>query len=214
MNKILQLSNVSFAYDKDWILEQVNIEIHVGEFVAVIGENGVGKSTLLNLMIGNLVPQSGSISLFEKKSIDNKSYDKIAYISQGSVSNYKNFPTTVQEVIKIHARYLKKDKEVSSYLELVNLQNQRNKVLSELSGGQLQRVAILLALIKEAELIILDEPTTGVDQKFSHELYEILKGLCAKGKTVLMVTHQFSDVQQYVNRLLKIQNKEVVEVSL
>lgn len=214
MNKILQLSNVSFAYDKDWILEQVNIEIHVGEFVAVIGENGVGKSTLLNLMIGNLVPQSGSISLFEKKSIDNKSYDKIAYISQGSVSNYKNFPTTVQEVIKIHARYLKKDKEVSSYLELVNLQNQRNKVLSELSGGQLQRVAILLALIKEAELIILDEPTTGVDQKFSHELYEILKGLCAKGKTVMMVTHQFSDVQQYVNRLLKIQNKEVVEVSL
>ena len=118
--------------------------------------------------------------------------------------NYRNFPTTVIEVVKIHLRFLKKGKDYGSYLKLVNLEEQGHKMLNELSGGQLQRVAILLALIKNAKLIILDEPTSGVDQLFSEELYRMLERLKKEGKTILMVTHHLQDVQIHVDRILRL----------
>ena len=113
-------------------------------------------------------------------------------------------PTTVIEVVKIHLRFLKKGKDYGSYLKLVNLEEQGHKMLNELSGGQLQRVAILLALIKNAKLIILDEPTSGVDQLFSEELYRMLERLKKEGKTILMVTHHLQDVQIHVDRILRL----------
>ena len=178
MNKVLQLSNVCFGYDhQEWILQHLNGEINEGEFVAMVGENGAGKSTLLNLILGNLKPQQGEIRLFGDLVNEKPHYEDIAYISQNSVMNYRNFPTTVIEVVKIHLRFLKKGKDYGSYLKLVNLEEQGHKMLNELSGGQLQRVAILLALIKNAKLIILDEPTSGVDQLFSEELYRMLERL-------------------------------------
>ena len=86
----------------------------------------------------------------------------------------------------------------------MNLEEQGHKMLNELSGGQLQRVAILLALIKNAKLIILDEPTSGVDQLFSEELYRMLERLKKEGKTILMVTHHLQDVQIHVDRILRL----------
>lgn len=205
MNKVLQLSNVCFSYDhQEWILQHLNGEINEGEFVAMIGENGAGKSTLLNLILGNLKPQQGEIRLFGDLVNEKPHYEDIAYISQNSVMNYRNFPTTVIEVVKIHLRFLKKGKDYGSYLKLVNLEEQGHKMLNELSGGQLQRVAILLALIKNAKLIILDEPTSGVDQLFSEELYRMLERLKKEGKTILMVTHHLQDVQIHVDRILRL----------
>ncbi|MBW9212160.1 MULTISPECIES: metal ABC transporter ATP-binding protein [Terrabacteria group] len=213
MNKILQLSNVGYTYDnKEWILRHLNSGINEGEFVAMVGENGAGKSTLLNLILGNLKAQEGEIRLFGDLVQEKNHYEDIAYISQNSVMNYRHFPTTVSEVVKVHLRYLKKGKDDSSYLKLVNLEEQGNKTLSELSGGQLQRVAILLALIKNAKFILLDEPTTGVDQVFSEELYQMLEQLRKEGRTILMVTHHLQDVQSHVDRVLKIVNGQCEEV--
>ena len=95
---------------------------------------------------------------------------------------------------------------MSDYLKLVNLERCSNKRLSELSGGQLQRFGLLLALIKDAKLIILDEPTTGIDSKFSITLYELLKELSRNGKTIIMVTHNLSDAKKYADKVFEIKD--------
>ena len=214
MTNILELINVSFAYDKEMILKNVNMSLQKGEFDIVVGENGAGKSTLLNLILGNLHCLEGEIKLFNDNINRNKHYEEITYISQNSVMNYKNFPTTVKEVVKVHLRYFKKKGDINYYLDKVNLGKQAPKMLHELSGGQLQRVAILLALIKDSSLIILDEPTAGIDIKFAHELYQILKALRDDGKTILMVTHHLKEVQSYVDHIFMIQNAHICEVTL
>ena len=194
MNNVVEINNLSFGYDKNKILKDINLVVKEKEFDLIIGENGVGKSTLLNLILGNL-----------------KSYKKIKlfgdYIDKDNHFNgYRNFPTTVSEAVDIHLSYLKKDRDVSDYLKLVNLERCSNKRLSELSGGQLQRFGLLLALIKDAKLIILDEPTTGIDSKFSITLYELLKELSRNGKTIIMVTHNLSDAKKYADRVFEIKD--------
>ncbi|MDY6062394.1 MAG: ATP-binding cassette domain-containing protein [Erysipelotrichaceae bacterium] len=202
MNKVLEIKDLSFGYDHNLILNNLSLEVFVDEFVAIVGANGAGKSTLLNLILHNLKTDQGSILLFGD---DRSHYQDIAYISQNSVLNYRNFPTTINEVVKIHLKYLKLNKDIDYYLELVNLIPHKHKTLSELSGGQLQRVGVLLALLKDAKLIILDEPTTGIDKKFSIELFKMLKQLTTIGKSIIMVTHQLDDALEYVDRVYEIE---------
>ena len=205
MNKIVEINNLSFGYDKSKILKDINLVVKEKEFDLIIGENGVGKSTLLNLILGNLKSYK-KIKLFGDYIDKNSHYKDISYISQNAVNGYRNFPTTVSEAVDIHLAYLKKDRDVSDYLKLVNLERCSNKRLSELSGGQLQRFGLLLALIKDAKLIILDEPTTGIDSKFSITLYELLKELSRSGKTIIMVTHNLSDAKKYADRVFEIKD--------
>lgn len=205
MNKIVEINNLSFGYDKNKILKDINLVVKEKEFDLIIGENGVGKSTLLNLILGNLKSYK-KIKLFGDYIDNNNHYKDISYISQNAVNGYRNFPTTVSEAIDIHLAYLKKDRDVSNYLKLVNLERCSNKRLSELSGGQLQRFGLLLALIKDAKLIILDEPTTGIDSKFSITLYELLKELSRNGKTIIMVTHNLSDAKKYADKVFEIKD--------
>lgn len=202
MNKVLEIEDLSFGYDHNLILNNLSLEVFADEFVAIVGANGAGKSTLLNLILHNLKTDQGSILLFGD---DGSHYQDIAYISQNSVLNYRNFPTTINEVVKIHLKYLKLNKDIDYYLELVNLIPHKHKTLSELSGGQLQRVGVLLALLKDAKLIILDEPTTGIDKKFSIELFKMLKQLTTIGKSIIMVTHQLDDALEYVDRVYEIE---------
>lgn len=203
--KVLEVKNLSFAYE-DKILEEVSFSIEEGEFVAIIGKNGAGKSTLLNIILSNL-KCDGEIKLFGDDINKNNHYRDIAFISQNSVMNYKNFPTTVEEVVKNHVKYLKAKTDVATLLKEMGLFEHKNKSLSKLSGGQLQRVGLLLALIKNARLIILDEPTTGIDKKFSLELFETLRNL--KDRTVLMVTHELEDTKNFVDYFLQVQDKKV-----
>lgn len=202
MNKVLEIKDLSFGYDHNLILNNLSLEVFADEFVAIVGANGAGKSTLLNLILHNLKTDQGSILLFGD---GGSHYQDIAYISQNSVLNYRNFPTTINEVVKIHLKYLKLNKDIDYYLELVNLIPHKHKTLSELSGGQLQRVGVLLALLKDAKLIILDEPTTGIDKKFSIELFKMLKQLTTIGKSIIMVTHQLDDALEYVDRVYEIE---------
>lgn len=205
MNNVVEINNLSFGYDKNKILKDINLVVKEKEFDLIIGENGVGKSTLLNLILGNLKSYK-KIKLFGDYTDKNNHYKDISYISQNAVNGYRNFPTTVSEAVDIHLAYLKKDRDVSDYLKLVNLERCSNKRLSELSGGQLQRFGLLLALIKDAKLIILDEPTTGIDSKFSITLYELLKELSRNGKTIIMVTHNLSDAKKYADKVFEIKD--------
>ncbi len=210
MSKIVEISDLTFSYGNYGILKGLSCEVEEGEFVAIIGDNGAGKSTLLNLILGNIKADSGDIYLFGDSISKNKHYNDIAYISQNSVDGYKNFPTTIEEVVRVHLKHLKLKADIDKYLQMMKLEEHKNKKLSELSGGQLQRVGILLALIKDARLIILDEPTTGVDKKFSHELYGILSKLSKKGKTIIMVTHHLEESREFIDRVLQIKDGKSV----
>lgn len=207
MDKILQIKNLDFSYEGVEVLRGLNLEIQKSKFVALVGENGAGKSTLLSLILGELKALGGRIILFGEDLSTETSYSKMAYISQNAVSFYKNFPTTVEEVVKLHLKHLKSKLSLDEGLAMMKLEHHKKNALNELSGGQLQKVAILLALIKKAEFIILDEATSGVDSKFSIELFKELKKLSNQGCTILMVTHHLEEALEYVDEVVRIENK-------
>lgn len=205
MNKpILKVENLSFAYDKDLILDGINFEIKEGDFVALVGANGAGKSTLLKLILGELKAKVGHIEIFSDDIRKDKHFRDLAYISQNAVTSYRNFPTTIEEAIKIHISYQKKKIDPKELMENLGLWDHRNKALSDLSGGQIQRFAISLALIKDASLILLDEPTTGIDEDFANEFFKSLIALKESGKTILIITHQLDMAAAFVDYAIRI----------
>lgn len=210
MTSVIVAKNLEFAYDAEHsVLKGLNLTVQAGEFVTLIGANGSGKSTLLNILLSELKEFQGDLTLFGDDIKQNAHYQDIAFISQNSFIAYKNFPTTVLEVLQIHLSYLKKKDDALACLERVQLKEHANKRLSELSGGQLQRLALLLALIKDAKLIILDEPTAAIDRNFSHDLMLLLRELATQGKTVLLVTHNLSDVDSYADKVYELHDGQL-----
>lgn len=211
VSTVLEVKDLCFAYEQTNILENLSLDLQEGEFVAIIGQNGAGKSTLFKLILGELKAKSGEIKLFGEAFSKKRHYARLAYISQNSIANYRNFPTTIEELVRIHLSFLGKKNDVREKLEILGLTGQARQKLSELSGGQLQRVAVLLALLKEADLILLDEPTTGIDKEYSEELYKVLKKLKVLGKSIIMITHQLSELLAYVDKVYCIECGTCVE---
>lgn len=214
MNKILEIKKVAFAYGDIPVLQSVDLSLTAGQFVAVSGDNGAGKSTLMKLLLGDLRPSQGQIRLFGDLSSEDNHYRDLAYLSQNTVSGYRNFPTTVAELVRVYLAQLKRKSEPTALLDTVGLGGVRTHRLRELSGGQLQRVGVLLALLKQARLILLDEPTGGIDQKFSFDLYRLLREQCDQGKTVLMVTHQLAEVAPFLDAAYRLSTGRFTPVEL
>lgn len=214
MNKeVLKVVGLSFAYEKDLILDDISFEINQGDLVALVGANGVGKSTLLKLILGDLKAKNGQIQILNDDIRKDNHYRDLAYISQNAVASYRNFPTSVEEAIKIHLSYLKNKSNPKELMEKLGLYEHRKKALSELSGGQIQRFAISLALIKDASLILLDEPTTGIDEDFSRDFFENLKELKKAGKTIVIITHQLDMAGDFVDYALRIKKGKIERIS-
>lgn len=209
---VCSVSNLSFAYDTRSVFSGASLEIMRGEFLALIGDNGTGKSTLMKLLLGTLTPNSGEIRLFGDSIQKDNHYADIAYVSQNSILGYRSFPTTIRELIEVHCQYLKISHNVEDLLAQVDLQDHIDKKLSELSGGQLQRVGILIALLKDAKLILLDEPTSGIDKKFAHELFLLLRKLCDDKKTVVIITHHVHELKDVVDRVVMLEDGHMHEV--
>ena len=211
-NIILEIKDGSFYYSKEkFIFDHINFELGEGEIMAVMGKNGIGKTTLLKCIIG-LLQWTDGYSAINGKIIDFKSLNQVGYVPQ---AHKTSFSYTVFEMVlfgKIgHNSYFANPKtqdyeEVEKVLVRMGISELRDKPCNELSGGQLQRFGLLLALIKDAKLIILDEPTTGIDSKFSITLYELLKDLSRNGKTIIMVTHNLSDAKKYADRVFEIKD--------
>ncbi|WP_028986079.1 metal ABC transporter ATP-binding protein [Thermoanaerobacter indiensis] len=209
---LVELKNVSFAYDTKKILNNISLKINKGEFVAIIGPNGSGKSTLVNIMVGNLIPTSGEV-LYDGVKLQNiKNRSFISYVPQKSYSFNASFPASVEEVVSmglyakkgIFKRLSKKDwEEVYEALRIVDMLDYKHRLIGRLSGGQLQRVFIARSLVVKPEILFLDEPTTGIDAKSEKALYAILEKLNKeKGITIVMVTHDVWAITDKVSRII------------
>lgn len=214
---IIELINVSFSYqNEEEAIKDVSITVHKGDYLGIVGPNGGGKSTLLKLILGIVTPTKGKILLFGKDLEKFKNWSKFGYISQQVAHIDSSFPMNVEEIVTM-GRYAKlglfrfprkKDREaVKNALEQVEMWDFRKRLIGDLSGGQQQRVFIARALAGEPEIIILDEPTVGVDEKTQKQFYTLLQSLNNKlNLTLLLVSHELDIVAHeateiaYINR--------------
>ncbi len=205
---IIELQNVSFQYDYTQVLKNISFRVEEGDFLALLGPNGSGKSTLLKLILGLLKPMNGSIELFGQDMNMFKQREWIGYVSQKSNAFNSGFPATVEEVVKSGLtkktglfKRLPKDvhERVIQSLQSVGMEQFAKRNIGELSGGQQQRVFIARALIAEPKLLILDEPTVGIDHENVQSFYDMLAKLNEERQiTMILVTH---DVDTVSNRI-------------
>lgn len=197
--KVIEIKNISFQYDREIVLNQIHLTVPKGSFLGIVGPNGSGKSTLLKLILGLLRPDEGEILLFGEKQSKFRQWERIGFVSQKANSFNTGFPATVFEVVASGLtgklglfRFLrpKHKREIIQAIEQVGMKEFMYRKIGELSGGQQQRVFIARAIVSRPEILILDEPTVGVDAKNVQSFYKILKSLKEqRGITLLMVSH-------------------------
>lgn len=198
-DKIVTVENLNFSYGKVDVLNNVSMDIHRGEFLAVIGPNGGGKSTLLKILLGILKPESGQVRVFDKKP---GQCHNIGYVPQ-DVSAGRGFPVTVREVAMMGRALSKKGtsksedrKVVDSILDKLTLLDVSGKRMDDLSGGQRQRALMARALAIEPELLFLDEPASNVDMQGQTRIYDLLAEL-NKSMTVVVISHDLTIIPKF-----------------
>lgn len=209
---IIDIENLTFSYEKDTILEDVNLHVKQKEFLAIIGPNGGGKSTLLKLILGIEKTSLGKIEIFGEK--PSKNLTSIGYVPQNTNVN-TDFPIKVIEVVMMghvgHKRpligYRKEEIECAlDSLKQVNMGKYANSKIGSLSGGQRQRVMIARALCSHPKILLLDEPTSNIDTTGQKEVYELLKEL-NKYITIVVVSHDLSVILEYATSVLHVNKK-------
>jgi zinc transport system ATP-binding protein len=201
---VVEVRHVSFGYGTTEVLTDLNLDIHRGDYLGIVGSNGSGKTTLLKLMVGLLVPSSGSIKLFGTEISAFTNWPVIGYVPQKATSFDTNFPVTVEEVALmgrfgrrgLFHRITEEDRQQArEALDRVEMGHVRHRLIGDLSGGQQQRVFIARALATEPEIIFLDEPTVGVEKQIRDEFYALLKQLNRDlHLTVVLITHDLESV--------------------
>ncbi|AXT85466.1 ABC transporter [Aeromicrobium sp. A1-2] len=208
MSIVLQARGVTVALDGRQVLRQVDLDVSSGEFVALLGANGSGKSTLVRAVTGLTPMTGGTVELFGIPLADFHDRHRLGYVPQRSRA-VAGVPATVHEVVMsgrlARRRFFgwsnKADASaVAAAIARVGLADRTRSALSDLSGGQQQRVLIARALATEAELLIMDEPTAGVDHDNQESLAELLGGLVHDGSSVLLVAHELGPLRPLIDR--------------
>jgi zinc transport system ATP-binding protein len=212
MMSVVSVTNLSYTYQVSTsssalsVLNDISFSINKGDLLGVIGPNGAGKTTLFSCMLGLLKDYRGEIKIFGQDIRKNNSLvlQSIGYIPQQK-SIEQGFPATVQEIVSlglIGKKNLSKDK-LAHALEMVDLSGQNHRRIGELSGGQQQRVLIAKALVHEPRLLILDEPTTGVDVKTQNKFYSLLKNLNQENKlSIIWASHDLNAVKKIASKVM------------
>ncbi|WP_248910873.1 metal ABC transporter ATP-binding protein [Halocatena marina] len=212
---IIGLSGVDFGYTSTPVVEDVSLRINHGEYAAVVGPNGSGKSTLMKLMLGLLRPDDGIARLFGEPSHQFDDGSRIGYVAQHASAS-KEMPITVREVVKMgrfpHVGFGRLSSEdwsiVDQALNTVGMTAFADRRVTQLSGGQRQRAFIARALASEADLLVLDEPTVGVDMESVGAFYDLLDSLNSNGITVLLIEHDLGAVTEHAERVICL-NREI-----
>ena len=214
VSPVFEIKNLSFEANGQKILESVSLSVLPGDYCAIIGPNGGGKTTLIRLLLGLEKPTLGSIKLFGQELKSFKRWDKVGYVPQRAAQLDQNFPATVLEVVKmgrianrsLFSRATDEDKEaVAEAMSKMDVMHIQDKLIGELSGGQRQRVMIARALASKPEVLILDEPNTGVDVVSQKRFYKLLKELNRDEKmTIIFITHDIGVIADDIGRLFTV----------
>lgn len=202
---VIRVENLNFYYKNQPILKNINLEVNQGDFLALIGPNGGGKSTLIRCILGFIKFQEGRVWLWNQKNSEFKEWFKIGYVPQraGNFIDHLN-PLTVREFIFLPAQWYSKEVQPKRFELLVKkfgMENLLGHKVGELSYGQLQRAYIIRALILEPELLILDEPSVGLDFFTQEIFYQTLGEFHQRGLTIILVTHETWLLTKWVNKV-------------
>lgn len=191
----IDVRDVSVRYGRETALEGISCRISTGEFVGLVGPNGAGKTTLLRAMLGLLPVDRGSVARGSKK---------VGYVPQRHSWQENSVPINVMEVVALGASGCRE--KARTALAEVNMETAADKRLTELSGGQRQRVGIAKALAGGADVLVLDEPTAGIDDRGQREFHSLLRALWHQGKTIIIVSHDITAVLSLVSRVIYLNN--------
>lgn len=223
---ILEINNLSFSYGMAHILKNLNFQLKEKEVVVITGENGSGKSTFLKILLRELNGYSGSIKLFGEDLKNIKDFKDVGYVPQVERSNGISFPVTVKELVSLNFYrefgFIKKPSKklmemTRDKLKALDILEYENTPFNELSGGLKQRVMIARALVKDPKLLLLDEPTSGVDMENKVHFMEMIGKLNQeKGITILMVSHEFEFIKNHLklSRVADMREGVLVDVGI
>lgn len=201
-NTIIRLSDVTMTWSRRKILDNITLTVNKGDFLAVTGPNGGGKTTLLRIILKLLTPTSGSVGYFSGgKPVERLS---IGYLPQKNMIDSR-FPITVREVVRLglynqkHLTTKECDEMTAQAIETVGLSPHTDAGIGNLSGGQLQRALLARAIISKPQVLVLDEPLSYVDKQFEQRIYDIISQL-APSTTIILVSHEMSTIASMANR--------------
>ena len=215
---MITFKNVTVKYDKNYALKEFSTTINDGEFVFLVGATGAGKTTIVKLLTRELIPHLGQITVFNNRLLDIKN-SKVPYYRRNLGIIFQDFKLLsdrnvyenvafAQEVIGVNKQIIKK--HVMQVLNIVGIRNKSQKKISELSGGERQKVAIARAIVNKPKIIIADEPTGNLDEISTNEIIDILMNINNMGTTVLMITHDLHLVSRMNKRVIRIHQGELV----
>jgi zinc transport system ATP-binding protein len=206
---VISLAGVDFGYTATPVIRDVSLDVDPGEYVAVVGPNGSGKSTLMKLMLGLLRPDEGVATLFGEPAHQFDDGSRVGYVAQHASAS-REMPITVREVVKMgrfpHVGFGRLSDDdwaiVDDALDTVGMTAFGDRRVTQLSGGQRQRAFIARALASEADLLVLDEPTVGVDAESVEAFYDLLASLHRTGITIVLIEHDLSAVTDHAQRVV------------
>lgn len=210
-NAIIRLQDVSVSFDRRVVLRDIDFTIDKGDFVAITGPNGGGKTTLLRVILKLLKPSSGKVVYFNEGKPAKRLH--IGYLPQKNMIDVR-FPITVGETVRsgmLHG-FLGRhhnDRNFKDSVEITGLTDLLDRPIGDLSGGQLQRTLLARAIVSNPDVIVLDEPLSYVDKQFEHQIYRILEDL-RQTKTVIIVSHDMTVISGMANRNLTVDEKSVL----
>ncbi|ULO05756.1 metal ABC transporter ATP-binding protein [Paenibacillus sp. 19GGS1-52] len=210
------MRNVVFGYGNEPVIDNMSLDIHAGQFIGITGPNGAAKTTLLKLMLGLLRPWSGTVSL--NMELEDNGKLIIGYVPQQVASFNAGFPSKVIELVRsgcysrlgLFRRFTPEQEHiVERSLKQVDMWEFRNRKIGELSGGQKQRICIARALAQQPQILVLDEPTTGMDLASRRGFYQLMRHYVSQhGRTVIMVTHGLEETSSYLDSVISLERKE------
>jgi zinc/manganese transport system ATP-binding protein/zinc transport system ATP-binding protein len=205
MQPLIEVRDVTFGYERTPVLHDVSLHLHRGQFAGLVGPSGAGKTSLLKLVLGVLQPNRGA-TLLDGAPIDGRQAGRIGYVPQLETVDW-NFPVTVEQVVLMgrvrrggwwpwHGAAARQ--EARAVLERLEIDHLAGRHIRALSGGQQQRVFLARALIAQPDLLVLDEPTSGVDMRTAENILHLLAELNRQGMTILMTTHDLNAAAAHV----------------
>ncbi|HEX9007687.1 MAG TPA: metal ABC transporter ATP-binding protein [Patescibacteria group bacterium] len=208
---LLCIHDLHFSYGQVKVLENIDFCVEKGEYLGILGPNGSGKTTLLKLILGLLDPGEGRIELLGQSIKQFNQWKKIGFVPQKATQMDTKFPITVKEVVSLNSQ---SNTATLEALKQVDMEKYKDRLITELSGGQQQRVFIAKALAGRPELLILDEPTVGIDPTAQKDFYSLLTTLNKDlGITLIIVSHDTDVIVKEVSRIICIDKRMVCHVT-